>query len=79
MTSPKIGKGPPIEGYLGNLPAFTPDKVLSWYRSHITPRPALLVAKRRPKTAEERFAEKERRRGRPRKLQLTSQPGEASS
>jgi hypothetical protein len=76
MTSPKIGKGPPTLGYFGNLPAFAPDKVLSWYRSRITPQPALLVTKRRPKTAEERRAEKERRRGRPCKLQPAPQSDE---
>jgi hypothetical protein len=79
MTSPKIGKGPPIEGYFGNLPAFTPDKVLSWYRSRITPQRSLLVTKRRPKTAEERRIEKERRRGRQPKLQPAPQTDEVSS
>jgi hypothetical protein len=76
LTSPSVGKGPPIEGYFGNLPVFTPNKAMAWYRSRITPQRALLVNKRRPKTEEERRAEQLRRRERSRKSQATPQSDE---
>lgn len=64
LTSPKIGKGPPIDGFFGNLPVFNPEQVLSWYRSRITPQRSTLVAPRPPKTEEERRREKRRARRR---------------
>jgi hypothetical protein len=70
LTMPSAGKGPPIEGYFGNLPVFKPQKASAWYDSHITPRREVLFRKRPPKNVASTY----RRRGRPREQQLTPQP-----
>jgi hypothetical protein len=72
LTMPSNDRGPPREGYFGNLPCFDPQKAVAWYRGRMTPDRSLLFQKRRPKSEEERRIEQKRRRelSRTRRIQV---------
>jgi hypothetical protein len=65
LTMPSSDKRPPIEGYIGNLPVFTPQKALAWYRSLILPQRTALF--RQPSRKDDDQDATKPQRGRPRK------------